>query len=316
MSAPAQHPATQSAIHAAGQSAVQPIGYRTAHLAGEPANPPSDASLGSPSGSPPEPNASLPGPPTGASSPGIAQALLNTVLTRLAALFLLGAGGNPDAARDAARQMLASYHVQTEEELALVAEIISFSFHAMEALAQAAAPDLSLNQKLRLRGGAVSLSREGHKAQRRLDRLRRDRRTQAATGAAKPKAATKQPVVAQAAPNQLAPSQAVPNQATSGQPAPHPHPQPSAAPAQTPARHPDPQPIPSPTQPTATAPHLPLPPVPARPAIPLICVEDPNKTDLFAARLMQDILAEAARQKHPSQAADGTSSMAGADRRP
>jgi hypothetical protein len=48
--------------------------------------------------------------------------------------------------------------------------------HALEALGQAAAEDLALNRIIRLRGSAVSLSRESHKAQRKLDQLQRDRR--------------------------------------------------------------------------------------------------------------------------------------------
>ena len=44
------------------------------------------------------------------------------------------------------KQMLAAYHPETPEQLHLAAEIISFSAHALEALAQAANPDLSLNQ--------------------------------------------------------------------------------------------------------------------------------------------------------------------------
>jgi hypothetical protein len=46
-------------------------------------------------------------------------AILETVLTRLAALFLTGAGGNLTAARDAAAHMLAAYHPRTTDELRL-----------------------------------------------------------------------------------------------------------------------------------------------------------------------------------------------------
>jgi hypothetical protein len=74
--------------------------------------------------------------------------ILDTVLGRLALLFLTGAVGDLTAARRAAGQMLAAYHPGTEDELRLAAEIISFSFHALEALSQAADPDLSLNQQL------------------------------------------------------------------------------------------------------------------------------------------------------------------------
>jgi hypothetical protein len=104
------------------------------------------------------------------------QAILNTILARLALLFLTAAG-DPEQARQAAADALAGYDAQTEEELRLAAEIISFGFHALEALAQATEPDHSANRVLRLRGSAVSLSREAHKSQRKLDQLQRIRRT-------------------------------------------------------------------------------------------------------------------------------------------
>ena len=106
----------------------------------------------------------------------IPQTLLNMVLGRLTQLFRIAAGDDPTAARQAAGQMLAAYQTETEEELTLAAEIISFRLHTMEALSDAADPDLSLNKILRLRGSAVSLSREAHKSQRKLDQLQRDRR--------------------------------------------------------------------------------------------------------------------------------------------
>jgi hypothetical protein len=106
----------------------------------------------------------------------ILPAILDTVLGRLALLFLTGAGGDLATARHAASQMLAAYNVESPNELRLAAEIMSFGFHALEALSQAAAPGLPLTKILRLRGSAVSLSREAHKAQRKLDQLQRDRR--------------------------------------------------------------------------------------------------------------------------------------------
>ena len=106
-------------------------------------------------------------------------AILDTVLGRLALLFLAGAGDDMTVARHAAGRLLIAYKVETEEELSLAAEIISFSYHALAALCQAMEPDLSLNKVIRLRGSAVSLSREAHRNQRKLDQLQRDRRTAA-----------------------------------------------------------------------------------------------------------------------------------------
>jgi hypothetical protein len=107
----------------------------------------------------------------------LSAAILDTILGRLALLFLSGTAGDLTAARNAAAQMLAAYHPQTEDELRLAAAIVGFSFHALEALSQAAGPDMPLTRILRLRGSAVSLSRESHKAQRRLDQLQTARRT-------------------------------------------------------------------------------------------------------------------------------------------
>jgi hypothetical protein len=103
-------------------------------------------------------------------------AILDTILVRLALLFLAGAAGDLADARHAAAQMLAAYHPETENELRLAAEIVSFSFHALEALGQASTPDMPLTKVLRLRGSAVSLSREAHKAERRLEQLQKARR--------------------------------------------------------------------------------------------------------------------------------------------
>jgi hypothetical protein len=106
----------------------------------------------------------------------IAQAILDTVIGRLAVLFLTGAAGDMAAAREAARQMLAAHNAETPGELTLAAEVISLQFHTLEALSYASDPRLSLNKILRLRGSAVSLSRESHKAQRKLDQLQSARR--------------------------------------------------------------------------------------------------------------------------------------------
>lgn len=129
----------------------------------------------------------------------IPQAILDTILGRLAVLFLTGAAGDPATARQAASHMLAAYNTETEEELSLAAEIISFRLHTLEALSSASDPELSLNKVLRLRGGAVSISRESHKTQRKLDQLQRDRRAgvqqQAAPAQTEPAAPTPTPAI-------------------------------------------------------------------------------------------------------------------------
>jgi hypothetical protein len=112
--------------------------------------------------------------------------MLDTVLGHLAPHFLATTNGDLPAARHAASHLLAAYNAATEEELGLAGEIVTFTFHALEALSEAAAPDLSTNQKLRLRGSAVSLSREAHKAQRKLDQLRKARLTVSPQSATQP----------------------------------------------------------------------------------------------------------------------------------
>jgi hypothetical protein len=103
-------------------------------------------------------------------------AIVDTILSHLALLFLAATAGDLPAARNAAAQMLAAYRPETEDELRLAAEIMGFSLHAVEALGQAATPDMPLNRILRLRGSAVSLSRQSHKAQVRLIQLQKARR--------------------------------------------------------------------------------------------------------------------------------------------
>ncbi len=123
-------------------------------------------------------------------------ALLETILTQVAALLLTGAAGHSAAARHAAAQLLATYHPETENELRLAANIVSFSLHALEALAQAAAPELPMTRTLRLRGSAVSLSRESHKPERRLAQLQKARQqgTQAQPAAPQPEPIQPEPV--------------------------------------------------------------------------------------------------------------------------
>jgi hypothetical protein len=105
----------------------------------------------------------------------ILPAVLDTILGRLALLFLSGTDGDLAPARQAAAHMLAAYQPRTEDELRLAAQVVSFSLHALEALGQAATQDMPLNKILRLRSGAVSLSRESHKAERRLEQRQQAR---------------------------------------------------------------------------------------------------------------------------------------------
>jgi hypothetical protein len=143
----------------------------------------------------------------------ITSAILDTVLALLAPFFLAATNGDLAAARVAAGQMLADYNAETREELRLAAEVISFGFQALEALSQAAAPDLPINRVMRLRGSAVSLNRSAQQNQRKLDQLQRARKAaEKAEATEQPQPAPAQPAPAQPAPAQPAPAQPAPAQ--------------------------------------------------------------------------------------------------------
>jgi hypothetical protein len=127
----------------------------------------------------------------------IAAATLETVIGGLALLFLTGACGDVIAARHAASQMLAAFYAETPDELGLAAEIVSLQLHTLKALSDSSDPELSLNKILRLRGGAVSLSRESHKARRKLDQLQRARHAETMVQPAEAPAEAAQPAPAE-----------------------------------------------------------------------------------------------------------------------
>jgi hypothetical protein len=111
------------------------------------------------------------------SFPLVAPAFLEEMVAYLLHLFIRGAGGDQAAARHAVLSTLAAYDAKDEQELRLAAEIISFGFATLEALAKSMDPDLPLNAVLRLRGTANAAHRSGHQCQRTLDKLRKERRT-------------------------------------------------------------------------------------------------------------------------------------------
>lgn len=115
--------------------------------------------------------------------PTIAPAFLEEMVACLLHLFIRGGGGDEAAARYAVLSTLAAYDPEDEQELRLAAEIISFGFATLEALAKAMNPDLPLNAVLRLRGNANAAHRSGHQCQRTLDKLRKERRLPASLAA-------------------------------------------------------------------------------------------------------------------------------------
>lgn len=103
------------------------------------------------------------------------EAFLQTIVYQIACLLLEGAAGDMEAARHAAATLIGAYAPRTDTELRLAARAIAFNLQAGEALAQAADPQMPLTRVIRLRSGAVSLSREAEKAERRLEKLRQER---------------------------------------------------------------------------------------------------------------------------------------------
>ena len=103
--------------------------------------------------------------------------ILSASISHIAPLFMAAAKVEEQAARAAVTDLLADYKPQTNEELTLAADIVHYRFLAMDNLARSSDPELSLTKVLRLRGSAVSLSREAHKAQRKLDKLQASRTT-------------------------------------------------------------------------------------------------------------------------------------------
>jgi hypothetical protein len=112
--------------------------------------------------------------------PAVTPVFLERIITLLVPLFLTAAGGDAESAGHAARCMIASYDVETEEEIRLAAEIASFGFGALDALSASMDPDLSPRAVLRLRGSANAQHRSAHQCQRTLDRLRQQRRISSA----------------------------------------------------------------------------------------------------------------------------------------
>ena len=116
----------------------------------------------------------------------IAQAVLDKIIALLVPLFLTDGHGDQVTARQAAISLLDDYNTETEEELRLAAEIISFGFGALDFLGQSMAPDLTMNAVLRLRGSANPQHRSANQCQRTLDKLRKERRSAAADPKVKP----------------------------------------------------------------------------------------------------------------------------------
>jgi hypothetical protein len=103
------------------------------------------------------------------SAASLTQAALDRILDFLAALFLPATAGNAEAARGAALALLGSYEISNDRQLRLAALAIAFSFGALDSLSRAAAPELPVNQVLRLRGNANALNRAAQQHEAKLE---------------------------------------------------------------------------------------------------------------------------------------------------
>ncbi|HVY17276.1 MAG TPA: hypothetical protein VHB27_18780 [Rhodopila sp.] len=99
-------------------------------------------------------------------------AFLRTILHYIAVHLLKGADGNMDEAWQAAGDLMRGHDPQTEQEFRLCALLITFNLQAGEALAQAVNPNLTINQVMRLRSGALALTRAADRTERRLQQVR------------------------------------------------------------------------------------------------------------------------------------------------
>jgi len=140
--------------------------------------------------------------------------ILAATVNQIAPLYLLDAQGDEQAARNAVTALLADYKLQTNEELTLAGDIIHYRLLATDSLKRSLDPELSETKVLRLRGSAVSLSREAHKAQRKLDKLHAARAVAMPAQAALPEPTQPETALSEAAPLQTAPLQNAPPPAT------------------------------------------------------------------------------------------------------
>ncbi len=104
-------------------------------------------------------------------------AALDFVIAFLLPLILPRNGGDAQAARTLALQMLEDHHPQTVRELRLAGEAVAFSLKSLTMLAESAEPNIAAEKLESSMKWACGLSRSGHLAQRRLDELQRLRKT-------------------------------------------------------------------------------------------------------------------------------------------
>lgn len=119
------------------------------------------------------------------------------VMASLTPFFLDAASGNTAHARAAAEAMLEGYGARTTEQLQLAAQIIAFSFAALDSLRRSAAePNLPIPIQLRLRGNANAMGRSAQQCRRALELRRKGAATPQTAGAPEPRTFTEAEIAA------------------------------------------------------------------------------------------------------------------------
>ena len=90
--------------------------------------------------------------------------LFETILGFMLPFFLVGAGGSPDIAGAAVRELIDAYGAGTSTELDLVGRIVGFSIAALDNLRLSMTTGMSDTKVLRYRCNAVTLSRASDQA--------------------------------------------------------------------------------------------------------------------------------------------------------
>jgi hypothetical protein len=118
--------------------------------------------------------------PTGQKSGSLHPAglLLNLIVTLLTPMFLTVAGGDPEFARAAAAETLASYRAETHNDLITIAKIIAFGLATLGSLSLSMDDGRSLSQILRLRSNASATDRAEHRNRLALDKSRAQKAAQ------------------------------------------------------------------------------------------------------------------------------------------
>jgi hypothetical protein len=108
--------------------------------------------------------------------PHLPATLVRLLLIPLARFLLPTSDNDLNTAKANAQALIEDFDPRSTIEFRLAIRITLFSLEAASATAQASDPDRSVNQAIQLRKGAIALTREADKAERRLEQLRATRK--------------------------------------------------------------------------------------------------------------------------------------------